>query len=166
MGRGRAIAKIGPRALFAVSCGASSAQAESSGGGNLCSVVRRQCGPKPMPQNCTQSSQIPCKSFIINVLSELCPVLGKPTAYGTEFWCPWKPLGTLWKDFSSISPFPGLRPRRELVGDQFYRYMFSMFSKLAESRFRNLSFVLTTIWKPDCDCSSESLRAAMGTLWR
>ena len=38
--------------------------------------------------------------------------------------------------------------------------------ELIKSQFKNYMLGPTTLWKPDCDCTSESLRAAMGTLWR
>jgi hypothetical protein len=94
------------------------------------------------------------------------PPLGKLALDGAEFLPTWKPLGTLWKDFSSFFPFLGVRALSLLAEGQFYRHMLCIFSRLNESRFKNLSSGLNTLWKPDCDCSSESLRAAMGTLWR
>jgi hypothetical protein len=117
-------------------------------------------------QGCLQNPQTLCKSFIVSQLPESCPILGKAASSGTELWCSWKPLGTLWKDFSPIFPVPGLSPGRKLAEDQFYIHIFLSFSKLSESRFKNLSLGLSMLWKPDCDCSGESLRAAMGTLWR
>ena len=92
--------------------------------------------------------------------------MGKFALDVAEFLPTWKPLGTLWKDFSSIFPFLGLGIGSILVGEQFYRHMLFIFSRLIESGFKNLSLGLSTLWKPDCDCSSESSRASMGTLWR
>lgn len=39
-------------------------------------------------------------------------------------------------------------------------------NKLIISRFTNLLLALSSLWKPDCDCLTESVRATTGTLWR
>ena len=119
-----------------------------------------------MPQNHLQAPQTQLKLLIVNELKVGCPLSGKFASYGTGFWSIWKPFGTLWKDFSSIFPFPGLKVRSKLARGQFYSHMLFMFIRLTESRFKNLSLGLGSLWKPDCDCPGESLTAAVGTLWR
>jgi hypothetical protein len=119
-----------------------------------------------MSQNCLRAPQIQFKSLIVNELRAGCPLLGKPASYGARFWSIWKPFGTLWKDFSSFTPFLRLGTNRELVGDQFYWYMLFIFSELIDYQFKNISIGLSTLWKPDCAWSSVSLGTAMGTLWR
>jgi hypothetical protein len=112
------------------------------------------------------ASRIRLKLLILIELYEPSPRWGKRAFCGTEFSGPWKPLGTLWKDFSSIFPFFQLGARRKLAENRFRTHRLFVISRLTVSRFRNLSPVLTPLWKADCDCSSESLTPAMGTLWR
>jgi hypothetical protein len=107
--------------------------------------------------------------FVLSFLIELyepSPRWGKHAFCGTELSGPWKPLGTLWKDFSSIFPFFQLGAGRKLAENRFRTHRLFVISRLTVSRFRNLSPVLSPLWKADCDCSSESLTPAMGTLWR
>lgn len=92
--------------------------------------------------------------------------LGKVCLRWAEFWNLWNPLGTLWKGFSRMLSFLRLRRGIKGSGNQFHSHMSFSFSGLIESRFKNLASGLTPLWKPDCKSSSESLRAAMGTLWR
>ena len=119
-----------------------------------------------MLQTHLRAPQPQLKLLIVNELKVGCPLSGKSASYGNGFWSIWKPFGTLWKDFSSFTPFFGLRTKRELAGDQFYGYRLFIFSELTKHRFKNLSLGLSTLWKSDCACSGVQLRAAMGTLWR
>lgn len=119
-----------------------------------------------MSQNHLRPPQTQLKLLIVIELKVGYPLSGKSACYGTGFCSIWKPFGTLWKDFSSFTPFFGLRTKRELAGDQFYRYILVIFSELTKHRFKNFSLGLSTLWKSDCAWSSVQLRAAMGTLWR
>lgn len=119
-------------------------------------------GPGPMSRNGTQSPQINYKLLILNELPEICPLLGEPANNAPEFWCSWKPLGTLWKDFSPLFPFLDLRTVSHLAGNSFVIYKIFIFSRLIKNQFKNFSLCLRTLWKPDCDCQVESLKAAMG----
>lgn len=79
---------------------------------------------------------------------------------------PWNPLGTLWKDFSSIFPYSRLRTQSNQAGELFYMNMSFRFNWLIKSLFKNLSVGPAGLWKPDCDYFSDCVRAGMVTLWR
>src|SRR5580704_9199959 len=119
-----------------------------------------------MVQNRTRDPRSRSKFLIIKQLDKLSPRSGQCVGSGTESCDPWKAMGTLWKDFSSISPVSGMWPERKQAGNQFYWHRLFSFRGLVGSRFTNLSSGLSALWKSDCDCPYESLRTAMGTLWR
>ncbi len=108
---GRAGPWLAPRALILSPGGTGSAL-------TVWSVIRNRAtppaglrGPVPKFQNCIQGPQIRCKAVDCQQVMRKLPPMGRPSFDGTESWGPWNPLGTLWKDFSSISPYPGVRPR-------------------------------------------------------
>jgi hypothetical protein len=84
----------------------------------------------------------------------------------TKVQPPWKPMGTLWKDFSSVFPFQRLRAGSQLAVARLCSHMLIVFNMLIESRFKNLSLCPNPLWKSDCDCDGGSLKAPMGNLWR
>jgi hypothetical protein len=68
----------------------------------------------------------------------------------------------LFFDFS----LPGSQAKRKVAEHRFNRRKELICSRLAKYRFKNLLSGLRALWKPDCDCFRESLRAVMGTLGR
>jgi hypothetical protein len=93
-------------------------------------------------------------------------MIGPVLKFGSKPGVPWKPFGTLWKHFSSGSPYLSLIVGGRGAGGQFSRPMLFILNRLIISRFTNLYPVLSSLWKPDCDCFSEFLRVTTGTLWR
>jgi len=65
---------------------------------------------------------------------------------------PWNPLGTLWKDFSSIFLLPSRTDGTEVLKSNFCKSNPSGFRQLASLRFKNLCPDPSLLWKPDCDC--------------
>jgi hypothetical protein len=61
----------------------------------------------------------------------------------------------MWKDFSSNYPLLNLRGKEKLSRNGSWRGMLFVFNMLAKLRIRNISFAVQSLWKHDCDCSSE-----------
>jgi hypothetical protein len=63
--------------------------------------------------------------------------------------------------FFEFSEF-GHVPQKETCPESFCRYKILIFSGLQEFPSGGISIATSALWKPDCDCFRESLRATMG----